>query len=240
MAFTCEVRISSSSCRLAPRSDVHKPRSTGVAAGHRFNGLDSAMNPRLLCLGSFVIGASLTVAACGGSTTPPASAGGSATTTTTAAGGSGQRHEFRECLRNQGVDLPAGFDNRRPGDRTLGSFPAGGPPGSRPAGAPAGADAEKFQAAMQKCGGSAGGPPGGFGGGPGGGSQAPAAYFSCLADHGVKVPTPPSGSTPGSIPRGPSALDALRSDPKFAAANETCRALLPTVSSTTTTTTTAS
>jgi hypothetical protein len=192
------------------------------------------MNPRLLCFGSFVIGASLIIAACGGSTTPSASATGDATTTT--AGGSGGQDAFRECLRGQGIDLPEGFGNRQPGDRTPGSFPAGGPTGARPGGAPAGVDTEKFQAAMQKCGGSAGGPPGGFAGGPGGDPQALEAYFSCLGDHGVKVPTPTSGSTPGSIPRGSSTLGAVRSDPKFAAANKTCQPLLPAFGGASTTT----
>ena len=70
--------------------------------------------------------------------------------------------------------------------------------------------------------------------------------MSCLRDHGVKIPalTRPStpSSTPGSTPAGPngrgsSALRAVRNDPKFAAANKTCRPLLPTFGGTTSTTT---
>jgi hypothetical protein len=86
----------------------------------------------------------------------------------------------------------------------------------------------KMQAAIKACGGGNGFP--GGGGGPN--RQALAAYFSCLSDHGVTVPTSTSGAQAG----GPGALNEVRNDPKFAAANKTCQALLPTAGSTTTTT----
>lgn len=107
-------------------------------------------------------------------------------------------------------------------------------PGSRPAGGtrgtlPAGVDRQKFQQALQACGGG-----NGFGGGGGANAQAFTAYLSCLSDHGVAVPT--STSTSGTQARGAGALNAVRSDPNYAAANKTCQALLPTPGSTTTTT----
>jgi hypothetical protein len=71
----------------------------------------------------------------------------------------------------------------------------------------------------------------------GGGANATAlkAYLSCLSDNGVKVPksltTPAGASGPSGSPGGAgglgSSLRGLRSDPKFAAASQTCRALLP-------------
>ena len=50
------------------------------------------------------------------------------------------------------------------------------------------------------------------------------AYLSCLGDHGVTVPKRTSTSTPASRPGGfASPLAAVRSNPKFAAANKICR-----------------
>jgi hypothetical protein len=92
---------------------------------------------------------------------------------------------------------------------------------------PGGIDQQKLQAAFKACGGT----PGGFPGGGAANSKAFTAYLSCLRDHGVTVPTSTSGAQPG----GPGALNAVRNDPKFAAANKTCQALLPTRGSTTTT-----
>jgi hypothetical protein len=166
----------------------------------------------------FAIAASLGVTACGGS--GPAATGSASPSTTSGASGSGGLSSLRTCLSKHGVELPAGFGQ--------GARPAGGAPGSRPSGGaprslPAGVDQQKFQAAIQAC--------GGFGGGGGGNAQALSAYLSCLGDHGVKVPTSTSGSQ---ADRG--ALSAVRSDPNFAAANTTCRTLLPTGASRTTTT----
>jgi hypothetical protein len=87
-----------------------------------------------------------------------------------------------------------------------------------------------MQAAFKACGGT------GFPRGGAPNRQAFAAYFSCLSDHGVTVPTSTSTSTSGVPAGGPGALNEVRNDPKFAAANKTCQALLPTAGSTTTTT----
>jgi hypothetical protein len=96
-----------------------------------------------------------------------------------------------------------------------------------PGSLPGGANQQKFQAAIQACGGTLGG----FGGPGAGGSKAFTAYLSCLRDHGVNVPTTTTGPAAG-----PGALNAVRNDPKFAAANKTCQSLLPAAGATTTTT----
>ena len=210
------------------------------------------MNSRQISLAVFVVASSLAVAACGGSGSGTASAPGSTTATTTVAGAAGAQTAFRECLKQHGVDLPAGFGNRAPGDRPNGGsgppgggpggFPGGGSgfPGGGPGGFPGGAAGGKFQKALEACRGSL--PAGGFGGGRGGANpQQLEAYLSCLRDHGVKVPARTPGTTPGtasgSAPRGNPALRAVQNDPKFAAANKTCRPLLPTFGSANTTTT---
>ncbi|MDQ1448408.1 MAG: hypothetical protein QOC79_1379, partial [Actinomycetota bacterium] len=134
----------------------------------------------------------------------------------------GSQSDLSACMKAKGINLPAGF----------GGGSAGATPGSRPAGGtrpslPAGVDQQAFRQALQACGGG-----NGFGGGGGANAQAFTAYLSCLSDHGVTVPTSTSGTQAG----GGGALSAVRSDPKFATANKTCQALLPTPGSTTTTT----
>lgn len=180
------------------------------------------------------VGAPFLVVGCGGgSGSPSASAVGN--TTTTGAPTANNQSALRTCLKKHGVDLPAGFGQGGPPGGGLGGPPGGSgatpgsrPPGGAPGSLPAGADQQKFQAAIQACGGT----PGGFGGGAGpGGSQAFAAYLSCLRDHGVSVPTSTSGASAN-----PGALNTVRNDPKFAAANKTCQSLLPAAGATTTTT----
>ena len=175
----------------------------------------------------------LVLAGCGGSSSPSSAASATTTPTTTKGSSSAQQSAFRECLSKQGVTLPAGLGNGGPGGN--GAPPEGGPPtGDTPGGPPGSLPAgggEKFQKAMQACGNLA--PAGGFGGGGNRNPEALKAYTSCLSDHGVTVPTSTSGSTPG---RPGGELGALRSDPKFAAANKVCRPLLPSFGSTPTTT----
>ncbi|HTK15921.1 MAG TPA: hypothetical protein VL769_05965 [Acidimicrobiia bacterium] len=133
-------------------------------------------------------------------------------------------------MKAKGIDVPAGFGAGRGGGAsgasgaTPGSFPAGG---TRPS-LPTGVDQQAFRQALQACGGG-----NGFAGRNGASSQAFTAYLSCLSDHGVTVPTSTSGTQAGG---GGGALNAVRSDPKFATANKTCQVLLPTPGSTTTTT----
>jgi hypothetical protein len=197
------------------------------------------MHKRLLRLPAFATGAVLVLglASCGGSASPSSAASATTTPTTTKGGSSASQSAFRDCLSKQGVNLPAGFGNGGPGGPggnggppeggpPTGGTPGGNPPGSLPAGG-----GEKFRKALQACGNLA--PAGGFRGGGNPNPAALKAYTSCLSDHGVKVPTSTSGSTPA---RPGGELGALRTDPKFAAANKICRPLLPAFGSTTTTT----
>jgi hypothetical protein len=181
------------------------------------------MKTRLLAL-CLLAAAPLTLAACGGGT--KANASSSSTTT-----GNANNAAFRECLSEHGVDVSAG-NFGPPGG-------SGAPNGSRPdfadgqgtppRGSFPGGNDPKFQEAFSACRSklpSGGNDGAGFGQYP----QALQAYTSCLKDHGVKVPSTSSGSG------NPGALGSLQSDPKFAAANKTCRALLPARNGTTTTT----
>lgn len=166
--------------------------------------------------------AALSLAGCGGG-----GDNGSATATNASASG-GDVNAFRDCMKQHGVDLP---DNIGLGDGQ-GQPPTGGqPPGDVSGdGQPFGND-PKLQKAFEACRDKA--PAGGFGGARN--SQAFQAYTSCLRDHGVDVPDPStstSTSTGQSSP--PPTFD--RNDPKVAAANEACKALLPTPTTTTSTT----
>ena len=190
---------------------------------------DGSMNLRNLRWCALAVGMLLAVAACGGSS---GSAAGSTTSTTTSAAGGSRNAAFSACLKQHGVTLPAGGigPSGPPGQGTPGSRPAGGFGSGGPAISIPGVSAQQLQAAMSACGSKL--PSGGFGGGAGN-SQALQAYLSCLKDHGVTVPT----STSGTTPRGQgSVLGAVRSQPKFAAANKVCQALLPTFGASTTTT----
>jgi hypothetical protein len=189
------------------------------------------MHARLVPFLVLAVGASLVGAGCGGG-----SAATSASSTSTTGGAStanASQAALRTCLKKHGITLPAGFGAGRGRPPSGASGPSGAPPGSFPAGGtrrslPAGADQQKIQKAFQACGGSRNGFPGRGGANP----QAFTAYLSCLSDHGVTVPT----STSGAPAAGAGALNAVRTDPKFAAANKTCQTLLPTAGSTTTTT----
>jgi hypothetical protein len=195
------------------------------------------MQARLLPFVVLAVGASLVGAGCGGGSASPSASASSTSTTSGASTANARQSDLRACLKKHGIDLPAGFGGGNGGPPsdpsgasgasggTPGSFPGGGTPGSLPAGA----DQQKIQKAFQACGGSRNG----FPGGGGANAKAFTAYLSCLSDHGVTVPTSTSGAQPG----GPGALNAVRNDPKFAAANKTCQALLPSAGSTTTTTT---
>jgi hypothetical protein len=193
------------------------------------------MQKQLIRTSAFAAGAVFVflLAGCGGSSSPSSAASATTTPTTTKGSSSAQQSAFRECLSKQGVTLPAGLGNGGPGGNGAppeGGPPAGDTPGGPPGSLPAGGG-EKFQKALQACGNLA--PAGGNGFGGNRNPEALKAYTSCLSDHGVAVPTSTSGSTPA---RPGGELGALRSDPKFAAANKVCRPLLPSFGSTTTTT----
>jgi hypothetical protein len=171
----------------------------------------------------------LTLAACGGGGTAAASS-----TTTTTPGGRGFRNAaFTTCLKQHGVTLPSGGFGGGGRRGASGASGATGPVGRRPGGFFGGGGAglsQKEQAAFSACRSKL--PNGGqFGGGLRGGANATAlkAYLSCLSDHGVTVPKTPVAGASG--PAGPggfrSPLASLRNDPKFAAARQACRVLLP-------------
>ena len=175
-------------------------------------------------------------AACGtGSSTTTA---GGATATT---GGDGQasRQAYRDCLAQNGVNLPArgqGSDQGGPPGTNADGTPSGDPNGGPPAdgtpdagnfprgqGTIPGVDQATMDAARQACKDLQ--PTGGFGGGGGGGGgTAFQAYASCMKDHGVTVPSRGNGSTDTSTP--PSTID--RTSAAYTAANDACKALLPT------------
>ena len=167
---------------------------------------------------TFVIIGALGAAACSGSSGKVASASNASSAAPSSS--SGAQQAYRDCMSQHGVTLPARNRNQSGGSDSSGSNSdqSGAPRG--PGGGfngqfslPPGVDQATFNAAQQAC---ASLRP--AGGGSRGGAAA-AAYRSCLADHGVTVPSTSSGGPPPSIDR---------NDPNFAAANDACRALLPT------------
>jgi hypothetical protein len=111
---------------------------------------------------------------------------------------------FTDCLKENGVELPAGG---------LGAAGAGG-------GLPEGVDPAKLQTAFAACGdnlpaGAAGRLPGLGGGAAGASGPDLSAFTTCLKDNGVTVPEPFDISK----------LDLK--DPAFTAASQTCAPLLP-------------
>ncbi len=169
--------------------------------------------------------ASLALAACGSSsptksTSTSAASTSAASTSTLAPTATGSiPHRvalLRECLKKQGITLPA----RRPGQR-------GAPQGFRPgSGLPSGVSRQKYAAAIKTCGGVLG-----FGhGGPGGLARftSPAyraaltKFAACMREHGVNVATPnTSGSGSVFSKRG---VDIHST--KFKAAEAKCGSLL--------------
>jgi hypothetical protein len=176
------------------------------------------------------------ITACGGGSAPSAAAD---TTPTTAAGATAATNfqAYRDCLSKHGVTLPQGGGG--PGAGAGGTAPVGGAGGARPTPSPPpGVDQATFDAAQTAC--ASLRPAGGPGGAGSGGRTLPAAYLSCLADHGVAVSTTTTspGATPSSGAAAGPAID--RSDPRFAAANQVCAALLPARPATSSTTISAS
>ena len=151
----------------------------------------------------------LLIGACSGSSGHAAAAAG-ASSGAPSSGSGGGFQAYRDCLSQHGVTLPARNRNQS-NSSASGGF--GGFNGQFSA--PPGVDQATFAAAQQAC---ANLRPTGNGGGGARGGAAAAAYRSCLADHGVTVPSTSSGGPPPSIDR---------NDPNFAAANQACRALLP-------------
>lgn len=167
--------------------------------------------------------ASFALAACGGSSSTSSSttstASASATTPTTGGqhGAAGGRFAaIRECLKKNGITLPA----RKPGQRPGGGGFLGGGAGSA---LPKGVSKAQYEAAIKKCGGF---PRGGFAGGAGGAGrfdtpaakQALAKFATCMSENGVKIPAPnTSGKGPVFDTKGIDTASA-----KFKAADAKC------------------
>jgi hypothetical protein len=139
-----------------------------------------------------------------------------ATTETAATPGAGEppsaeaQKAFRDCLEEQGVDLPDDF--------TFGGAAGGaGGAGGLAANLPEGVDIASLQKGLQACADKIpGGLPGpGGAGGAGANNPALTAYRTCLSDNGVTLPEN----------FGQGGFDPA--DPAFVAANETCAPLLP-------------
>lgn len=185
-------------------------------------------------------GASVAVLASGALLLAACSSGGSgssgpkaASSTTAPASPSASRAAdmaaYRDCLAQHGVKLPsfspgAGRASDGPGGRPSGrpsgrgGFGGGGFPGF------GGASADPAtQKALQAC--QSLRPQ--FDRGGGADSSAFQAFTSCLKDHGVTLPT--TSPSPGSTarPRGMYGAGLDTSDPRTAAAYDTCKALLP-------------
>ncbi|HEX4818797.1 MAG TPA: hypothetical protein VFV00_01215 [Acidimicrobiales bacterium] len=168
----------------------------------------------------------LLAGACSGSSGHAAVAANASSAAPSSSSGAGFQ-AYRDCLSQHGVTLPsrnrnqsdsngsgASADSTQSDNGNVGRGNGGGfGGGNGQFSLPPGVDQATFNAAQQAC---ANLRPAGNGGGRGG--AAGAAYRSCLADHGVTVPSTSSGGPPPSIDR---------NDPNFAAANQACRALLP-------------
>jgi len=186
---------------------------------------------RRLALVAAILGLILIAAACGGGSNTT-TAGATATT-----GGDQQssRQAYTDCLKQNGVTLPArgqgngqgdqgsgqgGGQGGGPGNGGPGTFDPNAGPGTRGS-LPPGVDQATMDKARAAC--QSLRPTGGFGGGGGGGGTAFQAYASCMKDHGVTLPARGNASTDTSSP--PSTID--RTSAAFQTANDACKALLP-------------
>ncbi len=174
----------------------------------------------------------LALTACGGGSTSaaPVATATAAATGAASAQGQGDFAEYRQCMADNGVELPdrgtppsgmpSGLPSGMPSGLPSGAPPSGAPGGGFPGGLPEGVDQETYDAAQAACADLA--PQLGPGGaGPGAmDATALAAFTTCLADHDVTVA---EGDDPLA------SLD--RSDPTVQAALETCAPLMPATSS---------
>jgi hypothetical protein len=213
------------------------PATSGCAAKHLTAPRSRQPRPRW-GISAAGAGLALILSACGASSSaaPPATGeptGTVAAAPTTAAGNSNRAagQAYRTCLTQHGVTLPT-----RPSQPPNASAPtgSGGARGGGFGGGGLGGFGGGLQAVLADPANKAAVdacksllPAGGFGNG-GNRGQALQAYYSCLSDNGVTVPTTVAGGPPPSIDR---------TTPAFTTANAKCQALLPkprTNSSTTT------
>ena len=140
-------------------------------------------------LALLVLGACLTLAACGSSassSTSTASTSSSSSSKSAQGPGSSRFAALRSCLAKQGITLPAPSANRPPAG--AGATGQAGPPGG--AGGfqlPKGVSRTQYQEALKKCGG------GSFAGAGGFNSSASKAaltkFVACMRENGVNLPT---------------------------------------------------
>jgi hypothetical protein len=186
--------------------------------------------PPLGVAGVLAIVAALAVAGCGGSSGSSSSSEESSTGSSSEAagqtpGGFEISEETRECLKEQGVELPEpGQDGELPEG---GEPPAGGPPeGGEPPNF-GGAQGKKMQEAFKECGVEI---PEGGQGKPGGAPDMNSAafreslkkYVACVRENGYELPEPNlSGEGPVF-----DESEVNQEDPEFKAASEKCQGLL--------------
>src|ERR1039458_2455944 len=137
-----------------------------------------------------VLGACLTLAACGSSASSSTStaATSSSTTSKSAQGpGSSRFTALRSCLAKQGITLPSAPANRPPAG-TGPTGQAGAPGGAGGFQLPKGVSRTQYQEALKKCGG------GSFAGAGRFNSSASKAaltkFVACMRENGVNLPTP--------------------------------------------------
>ena len=135
-------------------------------------------------------------------TAAPTSGGAPAAAASSGGGPSAGLTDFLACMRDNGVSVPAQASGGGAQPPNLG-----------------GVDQAKLADAQKACQAKlpAGASP------AAGSSSAFAAYRSCMADHGVTLPTPAAGATPQTPP---SSID--QSGGSVSAAQQACRGLLPT------------
>jgi len=202
-----------------------------------------------------VLAGGLLLAACGGgsgspSAAPPTSSG--ATTTVPGSAGSGDAatsaaaQAYRQCLKDNGVDLPAGGFGGGFGGRNGGTGPNGSaapndangqaaPPtdngGSRPTPSlPPGVDQATFQKALTACASLRPARAAGAGGAGGrlGNSAAMAPYRQCMQDNGVTLPSGPPSTVAGATATTTPTSRVDRNSDTYKTADAKCRVLLPT------------
>jgi hypothetical protein len=144
-----------------------------------------------------VLGACLTLAACGSSassSTSTASTSSSSSSKSAQGPGSSRFAALRSCLAKQGITLPAPSANRPPAG--AGATGQAGPPGG--AGGfqlPKGVSRTQYQEAIKKCGGGSFAGAGRFNSATS--KTALTKFVACMRENGVTLPTPnTSGNGP--------------------------------------------
>jgi hypothetical protein len=215
-------------------SAADHPNAAGSRLARSWVGRSVAGAGLALILAACGASASATPSATGVPTGTVAAGAGAAAAPTSIAGNSNRAagQAYRTCLTQNGVTLPTRptqppnattpTNNGNGGGVGGGGFGGGG--GLQAVIAdPANAAAVAACKSLQPVAGV------GNGGNVGNRGQASQAYFSCLSDNGVTVPTTVAGGPPPSIDR---------TTPAFTAANAKCQALLPNRGSNSPTTTT--